>query len=161
MPSTGLVSQPVRQTGPKRILYSCSMLCSILSSSKSLPHLIQSYICCSLMLIFCFCQEREVLKCYRLVTKSCLILCDPMDYSLPGSTVHGISQARISEWVAIPSRGSKLCLLHWQVGSLLLSHRGSPLNVYDSPKKTESSISEIRSYFQFSAHESDVSSLQL
>ena len=28
-------------------------------------------------------------------------LCDPMDYSLPGSSVHGVSQARILEWVAI------------------------------------------------------------
>ena len=30
---------------------------------------------------------------------------DPMDYSLPGSSVHGISQARILEWVAISSPG--------------------------------------------------------
>ena len=37
-----------------------------------------------------------------LVTQSCPTLCDPMDYSPPGSTVHGISQARILEWVAIP-----------------------------------------------------------
>ena len=36
-----------------------------------------------------------------LVVHSCLTLCDPMDYSLPGSSVHGISQARIMEWVAI------------------------------------------------------------
>ena len=42
-----------------------------------------------------------------LVTKSCPTLFDPIDYSLPGSFVHGISQARILEWVAIPlSRGS-------------------------------------------------------
>ena len=42
-----------------------------------------------------------------LVTQSCLILCDPMDYSVPGSSVHRILQARILEWVAIPfSRGS-------------------------------------------------------
>ena len=42
-----------------------------------------------------------------LVTQSCLILCNPMDYSPPGSSVHGILQARILEWVAIPfSRGS-------------------------------------------------------
>ena len=34
-------------------------------------------------------------------------LCDPMECSLPGSSVHGILQARILEWVAIPfSRGS-------------------------------------------------------
>ena len=37
----------------------------------------------------------------------CLTLCDPMDYSPPGSSVHGILQARIVEWVALPSsRGS-------------------------------------------------------
>ena len=36
-----------------------------------------------------------------LVTKSCPTLCDPMDYSLPGCSVHGILQARILEWVAI------------------------------------------------------------
>ena len=42
-----------------------------------------------------------------LVAQSCPTLWDPMDYSLPGSPVHGILQARILEWVAIPfSRGS-------------------------------------------------------
>ena len=41
------------------------------------------------------------------VAQSCLTLCDPMDYSPPCSSVHGILQARILEWVAIPfSRGS-------------------------------------------------------
>ena len=34
------------------------------------------------------------------VTQSCLTLCDPMDCSLPGSSVHGIFQARVLEWVA-------------------------------------------------------------
>ena len=39
--------------------------------------------------------------------QSYLILCDPMDCNPPGSSVHGIFQARILEWVAIPfSRGS-------------------------------------------------------
>ena len=33
--------------------------------------------------------------------QSCPALCDPMDCSLPGSSVHGILQARILEWVAI------------------------------------------------------------
>ena len=42
-----------------------------------------------------------------LVTKSCPTFCYPMDCSLPGSSVHGISQERILEWVAISiSRGS-------------------------------------------------------
>ena len=35
------------------------------------------------------------------VTQSCPTLCDPVDCSLPGSSVHGIFQARILEWVAI------------------------------------------------------------
>ena len=41
------------------------------------------------------------------VTQSCLTLCDPMDCSPPGSSGHGIFQARILKWVAISySRGS-------------------------------------------------------
>ena len=44
----------------------------------------------------CFC-------CCCLVTKLCPILCNPMDCSLPGSSVHGVSQARILEWVVMPS----------------------------------------------------------
>ena len=44
---------------------------------------------------------------YRFVAKSCPTLSDPMDCSLPGYSVHGISQARILEWVSISfSRGS-------------------------------------------------------
>ena len=52
---------------------------------------------------------RDFLLIYTkvLVTQSYLTLCDTMDYSLPGSSVHGILQARILEWVAIPFlRGS-------------------------------------------------------
>ena len=42
-----------------------------------------------------------------LVAQLCPTLCDPMDCSLPGSSVHGILLARILEWVAMPSsRGS-------------------------------------------------------
>ena len=37
-----------------------------------------------------------------LVAQSCPIFCDHVDYSLPGSSLHGIFQARILEWVAIP-----------------------------------------------------------
>ena len=43
--------------------------------------------------------------CFVLVTQSCLTLCDPMNYSPPGSFVHGILQARILEWWLIPSPG--------------------------------------------------------
>ena len=42
-----------------------------------------------------------------LISQSCPTLCDPMDCGLPGFSVHGILQARILEWVAIPfSRGT-------------------------------------------------------
>ena len=51
------------------------------------------------------CKTTIVVGCMR--AQSCLNICDPMDYSLPGSSVHGIFQARILEWVAIfYSRGS-------------------------------------------------------
>ena len=40
--------------------------------------------------------------CGVLVAQSCPTLCDPMDCGPPGSSVHGILQARILEWVAIP-----------------------------------------------------------
>ena len=52
----------------------------------------------------------EVLNATELYTcvhakslQPCLILCDPTDCSLPGFPVHGILQARILEWVAMPS----------------------------------------------------------
>ena len=48
-----------------------------------------------------------MMKVKVLVSQSCLTLFDPMDCSPPGSSVHGILQARILEWVAISiSRGS-------------------------------------------------------
>ena len=48
-----------------------------------------------------------ILFVYMLVAQLCLTLCDPKDCSPPGSSVHGILQARMLEWVAIPfSRAS-------------------------------------------------------
>ena len=47
------------------------------------------------------------LKSENEVAQSCLTLCDPMDCTPPGTSVHEIFQARILEWVAISfSRGS-------------------------------------------------------
>ena len=47
------------------------------------------------------------LKVKALVAQLCLTLCDPMDCRTPSSSVHGILQARILKWVAIPfSKGS-------------------------------------------------------
>ena len=73
---------------------------------------------------FCFDQQRICVWSLQL----CLTLCDTMDYSLPGSSVHGILQARILEWSAVssifPTQGSNpylLGLLHWQMDSLPLA----------------------------------------
>ena len=68
----------------------------------------------------------------------CPILCDPMDLSPPGSSVHGTLQARILTGVGcrfllkgiFPTEGSYphlLCLLHWQAGSLPLVPPGDGL----------------------------------
>ena len=69
-----------------------------------------------------------------LVAQSCLTLCYPMDCSLPGSSVHGILQARILEWLP-SSRGSSQPRDRTQVsciagGLYCLSHQGSPYIVY-------------------------------
>ena len=72
------------------------------------------------------------LTCESVVTKSCLVFCDPMDCSPPGFSVHEILQAKTPEWLATPfSRGYS-----WpgikpgsptlQVVLYCLSHQGSP-----------------------------------
>ena len=54
-------------------------------------------------------ENSESISELMLVTQLCPTFCDPMDCNLPGSSVHGILQARILEWVAISfSRGSSL-----------------------------------------------------
>ena len=79
-----------------------------------------------------------VCVCVCVCALSCVwLFVNPMDYILPGSSVHGIFQARILEWVATSSsRGSSLihelnpcllCLLFWKVNSLPLCHTGSPM----------------------------------
>ena len=90
--------------------------------------------------------------CISGVSQSCLTLCYTMDCSLPGSSVHGIFQARVLEWVAtsFSKKSVYVCtifFLHlllyfldiWvfqivspaypalQVDSLLLTHQGSPI----------------------------------
>ena len=84
------------------------------------------------------------------VAQSCTTLCDPIDCSLPGSSIHGISQARILEWVASSfSRGSSRPRDGTQVGHIAGSgftcsvppgkprkSRGSPGNpLYAESKK--------------------------
>ena len=45
-----------------------------------------------------------------------LTLCNPMDYSLPGSSIHGILKARILEWVAIPFSKKRKALPWFYIG---------------------------------------------
>ena len=82
--------------------------------------------------------------------QSCPTLCDPMEHSLPGSSVHGLLQARTLEWVAMPSsRGSSQLRggTHIFCGSCIagrfslpLSHQGSPSSMkplqYEAPHTT-------------------------
>ena len=78
-----------------------------------------------------------VCVCVHACAQSCPTLCGPLDCSTPGSSVHGIFQAKVLEWVVVSfSRGSSwprdqtnprlLRLLRWQV----LCHLGSPLWIY-------------------------------
>ena len=74
--------------------------------------------------------------------QSCPALCETMDCSPPGSSVHGILQARILEWVATsysrgsnPTQGSNLhllCFLRWQEDSLPLAPPGKPTFIHSS-----------------------------
>ena len=59
-----------------------------------------------------------------LVSQSCPTLCDPMDCSLPGSSVHGILQARILQ--GIPDPGIEPKSLTWQAESLPSEPPGKP-----------------------------------
>ena len=61
------------------------------------------------------------LPCCCLVAQSCLTLWDLMDYRLPGSFVHGISQAGILEWVAISFTGESSWPRNWTHVSCLAS----------------------------------------
>ena len=87
--------------------------------------------------ILCMSEQLLVkhLRCGKCVcAQSCPTLFDPMDSNLPGSSVHGIFQVWILEWVAFlqgifPTQGSNprlLSPLHWQVCSLPLVPSGKP-----------------------------------
>ena len=92
--------------------------------------------------------------------QSCPTLCDSMDCSPPGSSVHEISQARTLEWVAFPTPGDLprpgmkyRCPALWEE-SLLLSHQGGGSRYREigksrhketKPKQPESKDSELGS----------------
>ena len=91
------------------------------------------------------CASNYAWVCARLF-QSHMTLCDPMDCSPPGSSVHGILLARILEWVAnaflqgiFPTQGWNLhlsCLLHWQASSLPLVPPGKPMSITQNSRFT-------------------------
>ena len=116
---------------------------------------ILKYLCNSTLIYstipFSICISSSHLKCIMSKTKflnacmppkslqSCPTLCNAMDHSPPGFSVHGILQTRIQEWVAIPSsRGSSQPrdrthisqISCWQAGSLPLAPTGKPEFLY-------------------------------
>ena len=95
-------------------LWDISIMCLRLYSFFTIQircHSLQDFLCCSHHFMLCshvtLWVYVIVFICPCSVSKSCLTLCDPMDCSPPGSSIHGILQASILEWVAISfSRGS-------------------------------------------------------
>ena len=70
------------------------------------------------------------------------LFCDPMDCRLPGSSVHGISQARMLEWIAIspspgdpPNPGMEIASPAWQVDSFTTEPPGKPSPHFKNPEK--------------------------
>ena len=99
------------------------------------------------------------------VTKSYPTLCDPMESSPPGFSVHGISQARILEQVAISySKGSSwigsnlhlLSVLHWWMDSLPLCHLGFPGSEDTAINKRDPNFPRTSSSF-YGGHELELS----
>ena len=68
-------------------------------------------------------------KC-KLVTQSCLTLCNPMDHSPPDSSVHGIFPARILEWVAMPISRRSSWARDWTRVSALQEPLGKRFTVF-------------------------------
>ena len=107
----------VKRERESEVTQSCPTLCNPMNhSTPGLPvhhQLLFAYygLCCYEHLCANFCVSLFLILLGACVPakslQSCPILCDPMNCSLPGSSVHGILQVRLLEWVAMPSsRGS-------------------------------------------------------
>ena len=96
------------------------------------------------------CHEKELCILAKSL-ESCPTLCNPMDYSLPGPSVHGDSPGKNTRvgcnallqgtFLTQGSNPGLLCLLHWQVSSLPLSHLGSPGGVLGVDKNSSHVLS--------------------
>ena len=87
------------------------------SQSRDWAHWVS---CIGRQILYHWATKEAMMGLWSEVAQSCLTLCDPMDSSLPGFSVHGILQARILEWVTISfSRGSS-----WPRDRTWVSHIG-------------------------------------
>ena len=96
----------------------------------------------------CQASRNEISKQYTCMhaklLQSCLFFCDSIDDNLLDFSVHRTLQARIPEWVTIPSTGKSsqlrdpalFNLLHWQMGSLPLAPPGKPQIIHIQHKNT-------------------------
>ena len=125
MPPEGLASQVITEIAHLRVFFSSlpSFLYTFLFLILNVP-LKESPASSADLLVF-FSPFPFSVCMHAKSFHSCPALCNPMDYSPPGSSVHGILQARILEWAAISfSRGSLQprgptrisCILHQEVG---------------------------------------------
>ena len=117
------------QSSYLRTLYLCLFTQTCLFPDMSWKSLIGMFLS---VLCFLWCYKWDIFCSFCCsVANSYPTLCDAMNCSLPGSSAHGIFQARILEWTAIfllqeifPDQGLNhhlLCLVHWQVDSLPLA----------------------------------------
>ena len=85
----------------QHVIYPCALEKNAYSDAFGWNYISPCNLMCHLrpvsLMIFCL----ICLYCCCLVSQLCLTLCNPIDYSLPGSSVHGTSQTGILEWVAI------------------------------------------------------------
>ena len=112
------------------VLFLLHCLCTFVQNQLSIYIFISGL--CSVLLVSFFLSlgKYYAVLIVVLLTKSCVTLCDPRDCTLPGFSVHGISQARVLEWVAITFYRGPSCpgiepmSPYWQVDSLPLSYLG-------------------------------------
>ena len=87
--------------------FSCIMMPSVPEVIRKFLYQIRFLVCVSGLTdsfyYFTFQLEFKLLCKHAKSLQSCLTLCDPMDCNPPGFSVHGILQARILKWIAMPS----------------------------------------------------------
>ena len=73
------------------------------------------------LFLFLGCSSQDLTAAAAKSLQLCPTLCDPMDCSLPGSSIHGIVQARVLEWVRISHVPSMMGGILWWIAVLLLN----------------------------------------